>query len=90
MNTLVVRLMLITAVLGVLGLIAWGTWAGTRFVAHGIALMHCSQGDAKRTIGNLDGALLDYNRALVFDSKLARAYYGRALVESAKGKYDKP
>jgi tetratricopeptide (TPR) repeat protein len=39
------------------------------------------RGNAKRTIGNLKGAILDYNMAIKINPKYGYAYYNRAVAK---------
>src|SRR3990170_1328845 len=57
-----------------------GRWQGANLVwAYG------NRGDAKKTKGDLDGAIADYNRALELDSRNAIAYNNRGNVKLDKG-----
>ena len=57
-------------------------------VLEGTALDHKNSGNDLRIKGDNDGALAEYNAALLLDPKFADAYSNRAGVYAGRGEYD--
>jgi tetratricopeptide (TPR) repeat protein len=51
-----------------------------------VAVLSLAMGVTRRDIGDLDGALADFNRAIALDSRSAWAHFGRGTVLGEQGK----
>ncbi|HEU0176601.1 MAG TPA: tetratricopeptide repeat protein [Blastocatellia bacterium] len=53
-----------------------------------IAVLSLAMGVTRREIGDLDGAMADFNHAIALAPRLAWAYFGRGAILGEQGKFD--
>jgi lipoprotein NlpI len=85
MKTILMRLGIVVACVGVFALVAWGTRMVLRPVR---AFIYYNRGFNEYKAGNYDAAITEYNRALEIDPEEYQSYFGRARVKEAL--YDLP